>query len=295
MHPICGLLVQGGNQYHGYFGFTKNFLLIALISGTTVTNTIRVPLDISSIKIKEKIFLHEHIIDINFNEGAPCRISASPISTLIDCQRENLTQFLSFLKSKASDKSMPDLKQIRGTRIRKQYFNFILYAFIVTLIPMIPMLFILECKKQSISMWDSGHLLWNTVCESLPTVAAFILPLLLLSVCSKFLFGETIAVLAHDGMYLDNHFIPWEDIKAVVYTPTCASRFNFRYAYITMTVAPAGKRKFDIEVSNFTLYGLRELKKHLPRQTVRWAKGTLPFTICIALLPTVIFMLIALL
>ena len=29
MYPIYGLLVQGGRQYYGYFGFTEKFLLIA--------------------------------------------------------------------------------------------------------------------------------------------------------------------------------------------------------------------------------------------------------------------------
>ena len=72
MHPIYGLLVQGGRQYYGYFGFTEDFLLIALVSGKTVTDTIRVPLDINSVKIKKNIFLNEHVIDISFNEGAPC-------------------------------------------------------------------------------------------------------------------------------------------------------------------------------------------------------------------------------
>lgn len=29
IHPIYGVLVQGENQYYGYFGFTDKFLLIA--------------------------------------------------------------------------------------------------------------------------------------------------------------------------------------------------------------------------------------------------------------------------
>ena len=57
MHPIYGLLVQGGRQYYGYFGFTEKFLLIALISGKTVTDTIRVPLDINSVKINPSIIM----------------------------------------------------------------------------------------------------------------------------------------------------------------------------------------------------------------------------------------------
>ena len=121
MHPIYGLLVQGGRQYYGYFGFTEKFLLIALISGKTVTDTIRVPLDINSVKIKKNIFLNEHVIDISFNEGAPCRITAFPKVLAIDSQKENLPQFLSYLKSQTPHKNVPDLSQINGTKIRRQY------------------------------------------------------------------------------------------------------------------------------------------------------------------------------
>ncbi|MBR2464093.1 MAG: hypothetical protein IKB41_01490 [Clostridia bacterium] len=294
MHPIYGLLVQGGRQYYGYFGFTEKVLLIALVSGKTVTDTIRVPLDINAVKIKKNIFLNEHVIDISFNEGAPCRITAFPKVLAIDSQKENLPKFLSYLKSKSPNKNVPDLNHIDGTKIRRQYFNFILYVFLATLPPIIPMIFILECEKQNISIWNSWHLLWNITTEALPTIAAFILPLFLLSVCSKFIFGKTIAVVEQKGLYLDNTFIPWEDIKAVEYNATHFSRFNFRAAHITITVAPARKREYVVEVSNFTLYGLRKLKKHLPNQTVRWAKGELLVTIFIALLPTAIFLLIAL-
>ena len=294
MHPIYGLLVQGGRQFYGYFGFTKDFLLIALVSGKTVTDTIRVPLDVNSINITKNIFLNEHVIDINFNEGAPCRITAFPKVLAIGSQKENLPQFLSYLKSKTPNKNIQDLNQINGTKIRKQYFNFILYAFLATLLPIIPMIFILECEKQNVSIWNSWHLLWDITAEALPTIAVFILPLLLLSVCCKFIFGKTIAVVEQNGLYLDSIFIPWEDIKAVEYTATHFSRFNFRAAYITITVSPARKREYIVEVSNFTLYGLRILKKYLPQQTVRWTKGELPLTIFIALLPTVVFLLIAL-
>lgn len=293
MHPIYGLLVQGGHQYYGYFGLTDDFLLIALISGKTVTNTIRVPLDINSIKVDKNTFLNEQIIDINFNEGSPCRISALSRVLAIDSQKENLPLFLSCLQSKTPNKTVPDLNQIDGTKIRKQYFNFILYAFLATLLPMVPMIFIMECKKQNVSVFQSWHLLGEIALEALPAIAGFIVPLFLLSVLNKFLLGKIIAVTNENGVYLDSTFIPWKDIKAVTYTPTHFSRSNFREAYITITIAPAKKREFNIDISNFTLYGLRNLKKHLPERSVKWAKGEIPFMIFRVLLPTIIFMFVA--
>jgi len=161
MYPIYGVLVQGGTRYFGYFGLTENYLLIALLSasGKDVTNTIRVPLDINSVKIKKSIILNEHLIDITFNEGPPCQISALPRVLALDTQKENLGQFLSYLESKAPQNNIPDLRQVDGIKVRKQYFNIIIYIFLAMLLPIIPMIFIVECRIQNISIWNSWNLL----------------------------------------------------------------------------------------------------------------------------------------
>lgn len=296
MYPIYGTMEQGRTQHYGYFGFTENFLLIALISpwGKTVTYSTRIPLDIHSVKIQKSRVFKEHIININFEEGEPCRIHTYPRVLAIDSQKENLPRFLSYLKNKAPNYHIPNLNQINGTKIRRQYFNLILYGYLAMLLPVIPMIFILECKKQNVSIWNSWHLLWDIADEGLPVIAGFMLPLLLLSLGSKFIFGKTVAVVEHKGLYLDNVFIPWKDIKAVSYTPPHFSRHYCRAAYITVTIAPARKREFDIDISSFPLYGFRKLKKLLPRHTVRWAKGELPFTVFLAVLPTIIFLLVVL-
>lgn len=293
MHPIYGVLVQGERRYYGYFGLTKDFLLIALISGNVVTYTSRVPLDLKSVKIKKKFFFHEHVIDISFNEGAPGRIIAFPKVFNIDSQKENLSNFISYLKNKAPNENSLELNQINGIRIRKQYFNLFLYILLAVLLPIIPMIFIFECERQNVSILNSWHLLWDIVTDSLPTIGVFILPLVFLSICCKFIFGKIIAVVDQKGLYLENDFIPWEDIKLVEYTAPYFSKFNHRSAYIKITVAPVGKIEYVIEVSNFTLYGLRKLKKFLPPQTIRWAEGELPATIFILFLPTIVYLLIA--
>jgi len=296
MYPIYGVLVQGGTRYFGYFGLTENYLLIALLSasGKDVTNTIRVPLDINSVKIKKSIILNEHLIDITFNEGPPCQISALPRVLALDTQKENLGQFLSYLESKAPQNNIPDLRQVDGIKVRKQYFNIIIYIFLAMLLPIIPMIFIVECRIQNISIWNSWNLLWEYAKETLPIIASFTVPLLLLSLGNTFIFGKTIAVIEQEGLYLDNAFIRWEDIKKIEYTPTSLSKVHPHSSYIKITVARANKQEYTMEISHFTLYGLRMLKKYLPKQAVRWTKGELASTIFMALLPTIIYILIAL-
>ena len=111
MHPIYGLLNQGNTQYYGYFGFTEHYLLIALVSGTGkhITYTTRVPLDIKSIRVKQTAIFKQFVIDITFNEGAPCRITASPKVLTIDTQKENLPSFLEHLYTIAPKTKQPEL------------------------------------------------------------------------------------------------------------------------------------------------------------------------------------------
>lgn len=305
MHPIYGVLLQGADQYYGYFGFTEKFLLVALLSpfGQTVTDMIRVPLDIRSVKITEKSFLNQRQIDINFNEGSPCRILVSPKVLGIDSQKDNFPQFISHLKSKSPiisdsrnkfpNESIPKLSQADGIKVRKQYFNFILYAFLAMLLPIIPMIYILECQRDGISIFASGELFLNTVRVALPILATFFIPLILLSLGSKYIFGKTVAVISEKGLQLEDTFIPWKDISSVRYTAPRLSKISSKPAYITVTVNSSKKGPYDIEVLSFTLYGLRKLRKYLPKETVRWEKGDLPFIVFMALLPTVIFLFIA--
>lgn len=294
MYPIYGLLVQGKNQYYGYFGLTDRFLLIALVSGTTITHTTRVPLEIRSVTVKKNFFLNEHVIDIQFCEGAPCRISAFPKVLAIDSQKENLPLFLSCLKSKCSEKESLDLRQVPGTKVRRQCFHFILYAYVATLLPIVPMIYLLECKGQGVSPLASGQMLVDIIGESLPVIVTLLLPLFLLSLGCKYLFGSVLAVISEEGLYLNGAYLSWQDIKTVIYTPTHFSRVNFRAAHITITVSPPRKREYVMDVSHFTLYGLRKLKRYLPAQSVRWAKGELILAIFFAVLPTVLFLLMAL-
>ena len=294
MCPIYGVLEQGTGRYYGYFGFTERFLLLALFEGETVTYTSRVPLDIRSVQIRKEFFLNEHIININFNEGNPCRISTFPRVLGIDSQKENLVQFLSHLQSKAQHKGFSDLNQLNGTKIRKQPFNWALYAFLAFLLPLIPILFILECKKQGVLFFQAWHILADITVEALPSFSFFIIPLFVLSVLSKLWFGGIVAVVEESGVYLNGTFVPWKDIKEVVYTMPHYSKVSYRAAYITVRVSSAQKREVCIEVSGFTLYGLRILRKHLPKQSVRWAKGERPLAVFLGLLPTLLMLLFVL-
>ena len=296
LYPIYGTLQQDERQRFAFFGLTENFLLIAFLSGKTVTATTRIPLEISSLGVQKSFFLGEHTIDISFCEGRPYRISVFPRVLTLDCQKENFPKFLSYLKRKAPAESTREHSEIKGTRIRRQYFHLLLCALLALLLPFIPMIYILECQKQDVSVLTSWSLLWSTASAALPTMAGWLSPLLLLCLCNRLFFGKTVAIVDQNGVYANGRFIKWNSVKEIIYTPTHFSKVpvHFRSAYITVTVASEGKRPFRMEVSGFPLYGLRKLKKHLPKKTVKWASDELFFAVLLAALPTAISLLLTL-
>ena len=62
MHPIFGYIKYNGFQQFAYFGLTETHFLIACLSGENVTDTKRIPLNITSVQIK-KIKIIKRIYD----------------------------------------------------------------------------------------------------------------------------------------------------------------------------------------------------------------------------------------
>ena len=102
-YPIYGTLVQDKMTYHGYFAFTQNRLLVALLNGAKfeIAWTLHTPLDLRSFSYKKTLMPGQFLIRLRFNEGRGCHILASKKVKGIDCQKENLEGFLAHLDTLA--------------------------------------------------------------------------------------------------------------------------------------------------------------------------------------------------
>lgn len=294
MHPIYGLLNQGNTQYYGYFAFTEHCLLIALLSGTgkQITYTTRVPLDIKSIKVKQTAVFKQFVIDIAFNEGAPCRITASPKVLTVDTQEENLPRFLEHLYTIAPKTKQPELKQLSGDNIRIQYFNYILGIFL-SFVPTVPiMVLIMEWKESGKWLFDEFI---SAFLETLPITTAIwgvvLIPLILLSILNRFCFGKVICVLDDKGIHTENDLLLWTDIKSVSFKTAMHSRFRYRPACTTFYIKNTSE--YELDIINFPFYGLRKIKRYCPDVNVKVQnKGWIMF---FALCPTIISIVLSLL
>lgn len=290
MYPIYGVLHQGNSTHHGYFGFTQNHFLMVLISGKVITYTARIPLDIKSIQITKTLVFRRYVIDIAFHNGAPCRITASSKVLAIDSQKENLPCFLDHLKSRSPKNHMITLKDITGVKIRWQYFNLFICALLAFFPVIIVMIVVNGVKENNFSFSDilevipTGLMIWGML----------LAPFIDLSLLNRFLFGKIIGVVTDEGLYLENNFILWKDIKKIVYTPEISGRSSAAFTFATIFVDPPCKPAYTLDILHFPIYGLRKIKKLYPEIEIRFERYSLFLILFIALLAIIIMIVFAL-
>ena len=97
------ILLQGTSFYSGYWGLSDNNLLGAVLtfSGTEVSYTIKVPLEIKKVKIRKSLFPKQYIVKIKFMEGKSCKLRAPLKAYQIEKQKENFEFFCKELTDKS--------------------------------------------------------------------------------------------------------------------------------------------------------------------------------------------------
>lgn len=286
MHPIYGVLDQGNSMHYGYFGFTQNHFLMVLISGKVITYTARIPLDIKSIQITKTSVFRRYVIDIAFHDGAPCRITASPINS----QKENLSCFLDYLKSRSPKNHMITLKDINGAKIRWQYFNVFIYTMLAFLPVTIVMTVVNGVKENNFAFSE----ILEIITTGLMPWGMLLAPFVALSLLNRFLFGKIIGIVTDEGLYLENNFLPWKHIKKIVYTPEISGRSGAAFTFATIFVDPPRKPAYTLDILHFPIYGLRKIKKLHPEIEIRFERYSLFLILFIALLAIIIMILFAL-
>lgn len=284
IHPIFGYVKNGGFQQFAYFGFTETHFLIAYLSGEQITNTVRIPLDITSVKIKKAKILKEYTINILFNKKRSYTISAFPKVLKIKSQEENFPLFLEFVKNKAKKQALT-LDELDGEKIRWQYFNTYIYIMIAFL-PAVPVMIIMqELRKGNFDIW-------NTIIEmsgAAPVIAVmygiFIGPFIILSIFNRFTFGKTLGVTNENTLFLENREISIKDIAEIVYHPRVMSRRKISFSYATFVLRSEGNELEVFDVIHFPIYGLRKIKKYNKEIKLKYDKYIWFLILC----PTVVF------
>lgn len=286
MHPIFGYVKNGGFQQFAYFAFTETHFLIAYLSGEQVTDTMRIPLDIESVKINKTKLLKEYNINILFNKNREYTICAFPRVLKIKSQEESFPMFLEHLKSKAK-KQTQTLEELNGEKIRWQYFNTYIFA-ILSFIPGVAAMIIAgELRKGNFDVWN----VIVEMSDAIPILAVmygiFTGPFIILSIFNRFTFGKILGVLREDTLLLENREIPMIQIEEIVYHPRIMSRRKISFSYATFVVTSNKNEPERLDVIHFPLYGLRKVKKYNKNIKLKCDKYVWFLILC----PTVFFAL----
>ena len=261
MYPIFGYIKYNGFQQFAYFGLTEANFLVACLSGENVTDTMRIPLNITSVQMKKSKLFKEYTINILFEKGKAYTICAFPKVLKVKSQEENFPLFLKLLKSKAK-KQAKTFEEIEGPKIRWQYFNTYIYI-MLAFIPAVPVMIIAqELRKGNFDIW-------NTILEmsgAIPVIAVMygmlIGPFIILSVLNRFCFGKILGVTDDNTLFLENREVPIKKIVEIVYHPRVMSRRKISFSYATFVVRSNENETEAFDVIHFPMYGLRTIKKH---------------------------------
>ncbi len=253
--PVYGIMNRANEQYFGYFAIAGDCLLIALVEGYTVVATSRMPLELSSFKMKRSLILRQYIFNLRFANGQSIKLTLSPRVFAIASQKENAPHFAEILSSVSLTADAGVGIAVSGKKIRRQYFNMLIYMVFYTVF-----VFVVALAIRSALAGDEFA---KTIFVGLSVEVVLLSPVILLSIFNRFFFGKTVAVANEDGLFIDGLMIPWRDISGVVYCPRISSRTRIKkcYAEIHMHKEAGGN---IVELMSCPLYALRLMRKFNP-------------------------------
>lgn len=164
-------------------------------------------------------------------------------------------------------------KEIKGCKIRWQFFNIPMYALIVIFFVLVIAFFSTSLANGN---FEASKYLSN-VFLSAKILVSFALPFVVLSVLNRYCFGKTVCVLSEEGIHCRNAFIEWNKVIKVEYEIELPSktRMNFSYAKIVT-------ENEDIKIVHAPLYILSKIKKMQPHIKTEITKSSKFFVIIIA-------------
>ena len=157
-----------------------------------------------------------------------------------------------------------DLKQIDGTKIRRQYFNYPLAVLCaITLgVPYAILVISLFMGKSDLSA------LWADLRIALWTGFGLTLPILLLRTLNKYCFGRIICVLSEEGIHYPKGMVRWETVERLEYAIDAEPRYKSdnAKAYRAIVYTKGGKHIILNSAPMSILYRVRKYDRGLSVQ-----------------------------
>ena len=153
--------------------------------------------------------------------------------------------------------SEKNLQSINGQKIRRQYFNGILCFATVCVVP-----FALITYLMNLISGKEGAILqqFSDVVSMFLGLLILLIPIIILSVLNRSLFGEVICVLEKEGLHHKEGFLIWEAIVKMEFELNIPSKDRKYFCSVNITK----HSRFGTEIHHAPYYLLKEAKNYRP-------------------------------
>lgn len=197
--------------------------------------------------------------------------------TFVVNERDDVVEFLDSKVKYTTEKPVDYRERLRNTpgeRIKRQYFNIPLYVSASIIIPYtifaIPLFDIVLNK---------GEMIKNTTMMDLLKISSvflvFFMPLIVLSILNRFVFGRTVCVLNQEGVHYEQGMISWDKISNIEYEIELPSRSGSKHRFCFARLLGD---ELDVQLMHAPYYFTKRVKKYNSKIKVKFSKGS-KFTI----------------
>lgn len=188
------------------------------------------------------------------------------ISTHRDYQFVEFLQPLIKWAKKRPDNLSSEEVQTSGEKIRRQYFNMMIYLLIGLETPLFLILFFDELLKNGLLI------AFKEMGSALLVVGIWIIPLTILSILNRKHFGKIVCTMDEQGIYYRNELIPWNSIREIEYEIVLPSKrvmtYRIRNCYAHV------KGKSNVIILSAPYYLLQRAKEYNPAIKVDFSKSS---------------------
>ena len=177
-----------------------------------------------------------------------------------------------------------NLKNVKGERIREQYFN--VFIFLLIFGVFIPCIILFTIS----AITDGSGTKFNETSDMLDAVFMILKILIfpvVLSVLNRYVFGEIICVLDNVGINYSGGFIRWDSITDIVYVIDFPDKVSFGCCYARVI----GK-DINIKIYSVPAFLLLRAKKYNENIKVRYSKWSIAMLVTYAVVPSIIIAII---
>lgn len=193
---------------------------------------------------------------------------------------------MNFFDKKRKPRHEVNLKNIKGEKIREQYFNLFICLLIFAFFNIATVLTIVTLTDGEGTKFTSVADFFDFI---LLGIKYLILPVIL-SVLNRFVFGEIICVLDDVGITFSGGFIRWDSITDIIYVIDFPTKHRFGCCYARVI----GK-DINIKIYSAPVFLLLRARKYNKNIKVRYSKFSIATIVLFAVGPSLIVTILSLL